>query len=64
MVDNLLQFAARSHMNMLRIWGQGMYESDYLYAKADELGLLLWQDFAFGNRSVVKRLHFSKGFYM
>ncbi len=36
-------------MNMLRVWGQGMYESDYLYSRADELGLLMWQDFAFGN---------------
>ncbi len=49
MVDKLLDFAASSHMNMIRVWGQGMYESDYLYAKADELGIMIWQDFSFGN---------------
>ncbi len=27
MVDETLEFAAQSHMNMLRIWGQGMYQS-------------------------------------
>ena len=50
MVDDLLNFAKSSHMNLLRVWGQGMYESDYLYAKADQLGIMVWQDFAFGNR--------------
>ncbi len=50
MVDELLDFATSAHMNVLRVWGQGLYQSDYLYARADEVGLLVWQDFAFGNR--------------
>ena len=43
----LLKSAADSNMNMLRVWGGGVYETDEFYNIADELGILIWQDFMF-----------------
>ncbi|CAH0728508.1 unnamed protein product, partial [Brenthis ino] len=46
-IDNLLNAARDAHMTMLRVWGGGIYESDYFYRRCDELGILIWQDFLF-----------------
>lgn len=39
--------AIDANVNLLRIWGGGIYESDDLYDRCDELGVLVWQDFLF-----------------
>ncbi|MFV0249347.1 MAG: beta-mannosidase [Tenacibaculum sp.] len=43
----LLSDVVNSNMNMLRVWGGGIYESDYFYNLCDEKGILIWQDFMF-----------------
>ncbi|MFF1359813.1 glycoside hydrolase family 2 TIM barrel-domain containing protein [Streptomyces sp. NPDC058297] len=42
-----LDQAAEAGVNLVRIWGGGLYESDDFYELADEKGLLVWQDFPF-----------------
>lgn len=39
--------AAAANMNMLRIWGGGIYEHEAFYEACDEMGILVWQDFMF-----------------
>ncbi|CAG9764679.1 unnamed protein product [Ceutorhynchus assimilis] len=46
-IDFLLRSAKDVNMNMLRVWGGGVYESDYFYEVADKLGIMIWQDFMF-----------------
>jgi beta-mannosidase len=43
----LLSDVVDSNMNMLRIWGGGIYENDIFYDICDEKGILIWQDFMF-----------------
>ncbi len=48
-LEHALSLARDAGMNMLRIGGTMVYESDAFYALADAYGLLVWQDFAFAN---------------
>jgi hypothetical protein len=40
-----LRYTRQSGVNLLRLWGGGIAESDYFYSLCDELGLLVWNEF-------------------
>jgi len=45
----ILESARDANMNMIRHWGGGYYETEEFYSICDELGIMVWQDFQFGN---------------
>jgi beta-mannosidase len=44
-VTRRLDQALAANVNLLRVWGGGIFESDDFYRACDERGLLVWQDF-------------------
>ena len=43
----LLGDVVAANMNMLRVWGGGIYEDNLFYELCDEKGILVWQDFMY-----------------
>jgi beta-mannosidase len=44
---HMIYGAVANHMNMIRVWGGGIYECDEFYDLCDKCGILVWQDFMF-----------------
>jgi beta-mannosidase len=45
--EYMIKSAADAHMNILRVWGGGIYENNEFYDLCDKYGILVWQEFGF-----------------
>ncbi len=54
----MLQSAKDANMNMLRVWGGGVYEADEFYDLCDSLDIMVWQDFMFAGGMIHGDDHF------
>ena len=45
--DSIVEMAKNANMNMLRVWGGGLYADEQFYNACDRAGILVWQDFMF-----------------
>ncbi|OTA90534.1 glycoside hydrolase family 2 protein [Hypoxylon sp. CO27-5] len=48
-IRQLFNSVIAGNQNMLRVWSSGAYSPDFMYDIADELGILLWSEFQFGD---------------
>ncbi|UOU98046.1 hypothetical protein MUU74_16320 [Chryseobacterium daecheongense] len=56
--QHLIKQAKEANMNMIRVWGGGIYEEDEFYKACDENGILVWQDFMFAGSFYPSDEHF------
>ena len=59
-VDKMMDMVADLNINMIRCWGGNVYEDSHFFDRCDELGVLVWQDFAMGCNFYPQRDDFVK----
>jgi beta-mannosidase len=45
--EEIISEAANANLNLFRVWGGGIYETDDFYNLCDKYGIMVWQDFPF-----------------
>lgn len=60
----LIKDCKEANMNMIRVWGGGIYEDDEFYKACDENGILVWQDFMFAGSFYPSDENFQKNVEM
>ncbi|KAF2800922.1 glycoside hydrolase family 2 protein [Melanomma pulvis-pyrius CBS 109.77] len=48
-IRQLFESVVDGNQNMLRVWSSGSYSPDFMFDLADEMGILLWSEFEFGD---------------
>lgn len=48
-IRTLFEAVVDGNQNMLRVWASGAYSPDFMYDLADEMGILLWSEFEYGD---------------
>ena len=61
--EHVINTAVLSNMNMLRVWGGGIYENNLFYDLCDENGILIYQDFMFACAMVPPFEDFKQNIY-
>ena len=44
-ITRILELSVKMGLNMIRVWGGGMFESEHFYSECDRLGIMVTQDF-------------------
>lgn len=62
--QKLIKDSKEANMNMIRVWGGGIYEDDEFFKACDENGILVWQDFMFAGSFYPSDENFQKNVEM
>lgn len=62
--QKLIKDCKEANMNIIRVWGGGIYEDDEFFKACDENGILVWQDFMFAGSFYPSDENFQKNVEM